>query len=89
MFTLKAFAVDEVQERAAVLVPFAIRETVPDGLNPWHERPAGIVSVRATLPAKLRVLVRVITEVIAAPVVPVGEVALIVKSPTRDTKLVV
>ena len=51
---------------------------------------AGLVTgVRATVPTKLNVLVRVIVEVIDEPVVPLGEVALIVKSPTWDTKLAV
>ena len=59
-------------------------------MNALQVRPAGRgVSERATVPTKLNVLVRVIVEVIDEPVVPLGEVALIVKSPTWDTKLAV
>src|SRR3989442_2639027 len=82
MFTMKVFAVGEVHERLAVPVPFAERETVADGLKGWHVRPAGTVSPSATEPTKLNVLVRVIVEVRDAPALPLGEVALIVKSPT-------
>src|SRR3989442_13131938 len=82
MFAMKVFAVGEVHERLAVPVPFAERETVADGLNGWHVRPAGTVSPSATEPTKLNVLVRVIVEVRDAPALPLGEVALIVKSPT-------
>jgi len=82
MFTLKAFTVVEVHERLAVPVPFVARETAAEGLNDWHVRPAGTVSPSATVPTKLNVLVRVIVEEIDEPTAPLGDVALIVKSPT-------
>src|SRR5437667_2092018 len=82
MFTLKAFTVVEVHERLAVPVPFVARETAAERLNDWHVRPAGTVSPRATVPTKLNVLVRVIVELIDEPTAPLGDVALIVKSPT-------
>ena len=82
MFTLKALAVVEVQERLAVPVPFVARETAAEGLNDWHVRPEGTVSPRATVPTKLNVLVRVIVEEIDEPAAPLGFEALIVKSPT-------
>ena len=82
MFTLKAFAVVEVHERLAVPVPFAARETVAEGLNGWHVKPVGTVSSRATEPTKLNVLVRVIVEEIDDPTAPLGDEALIEKSPT-------
>jgi hypothetical protein len=89
MFTLKTPRVGEVHERLAVPVPFAERETLADGLNGWQVKPAGRgVSERAIEPTKLNVLVRVIVEVNDAPGAPVGEVALIEKSPTCETKLV-
>jgi hypothetical protein len=75
-------AVDDVHERLAVPVPLAATEIVADGLNGWHVKPAGTVSPRATVPAKLNELVRVTVEEIDEPVAPVGEVALIEKSPT-------
>jgi hypothetical protein len=83
---MKAFAVVEVQERLAVPVPFAARETVAEGLNGWHVNPAGTLAERTTEPAKLNELVRVTVEEIDEPVAPVGEVALIEKSPTCETK---
>jgi hypothetical protein len=89
MFTLKEEIIVEVHDRLAVPVPFAEREMVADGLNGWHVRPAGTVSARATEPTKLNVLVRVTVEVIDAPRAPFGEVALIEKSPTCETKLAV
>jgi hypothetical protein len=82
MFTLKEVVIVEVHERLAVPVPFAERETVAEGLNAWHVKLAGTISVRATEPTKLNVLVRVIVEEIDEPTPPVGDVALIVKSPT-------
>jgi hypothetical protein len=82
MFTLKEVVMVEVHERLAVPVPFAERETVADGLNAWHVKPEGTISVRATEPAKLNVLVRVIVEEIDEPAAPLGLEALIVKSPT-------
>ncbi len=87
MFTMKVFAVGEVHERLAVPVPFAERETVADGLNGWHVRPAGTVSPSATEPTKLNVLVRVIVEEIDEPAAPLGFEALIVKSPTWTVAL--
>jgi hypothetical protein len=82
MFTLKEVVIVEVHERLAVPVPFAERETVADGLNGWHVKPEGTISVRATEPTKLNVLVKVIVEEIDEPTPPVGDVAPIVKSPT-------
>jgi hypothetical protein len=70
-----------------VPVLLAVRGTF-GGLNGWQVRPPEGVAVRATLPAKLNVLVRVTVEVIDAPEFPVGNVALVRKSPTWDTKLV-
>ena len=59
-------------------------------MNALQMTPAGRgVSERATEPTKLKVLVRVIVEDIDVPVAPLGDVALIVKSPTWDTKLAV
>ena len=51
-------------------------------VNGWQVKPAGTISVRATEPTKLNVLVRVIVEEIDVPAEPLGEVALMVKSPT-------
>ena len=74
--------VGEVQERLEVPVPFAVRDTGVT-VNALHVKPAGRgVSERPTEPTKLNVLVRVIVELIDEPVVPLGDVALIVKSPT-------
>ncbi len=87
MFTMKLPTVGEVHERLAVPVPFAERETVADGLNGWHVRPAGTVSPSATEPTKLNVLVRVIVEEIDEPAAPLGFEALIVKSPTWTVAL--
>jgi len=81
-------AVGVVQERLEVPVPLAVRVTGV-GLNGLQVTPAGTVSVRPTVPAKLNVLGRVMVDVIDEPTVPVGDVALIVKSPTWDTKLAV
>ncbi len=51
-------------------------------------KPAGRgVSERATEPTKLNVLVRVIVELIDEPAGPLGEVAVIVKSPTWTVEL--
>jgi len=89
MVTEKAPAVGEVQERLEVPVPFAVRDTGVT-VNALHVKPAGRgVSERPTEPTKLNVLVSVIVEEIDEPVVPLGDVALIVKSPTWDTKLAV
>jgi len=72
-----------------VPVPFAVSDTGVT-VNALQVRPAGRgVSDKATVPTKLNVLVRVMVEVIEEPAVPLGDVALIVKSPTWDTKLAV
>ena len=73
-------AVVEEQVKFEVPVPFAVRVTL-GAVNAVHDKPVGIVSVNATVPAKLNVLVRVTVEV-NEPTGPVGEDALIVKSPT-------
>ena len=82
MFTMKEVLIVEVQERLTIPVPFAERETVAEGLNGWHVKPAGTVSPRETEPTKLNVLVRVMVEEIDEPAAPLGFEALIVKSPT-------
>jgi len=79
--TEKLPVVSEEQERLEVPVLLAVSDTGVT-VNELQERPAGTVSVRLTAPAKLNVLVRVIVELIDEPVVPLGDVALIVKSPT-------
>jgi len=72
-----------------VPVPLAVKDTGVT-VNALQITPAGRgVSERATEPTKLKVLVRVIVEDIDVPVAPLGDVALIVKSPTWDTKLAV
>ena len=82
MVTEKAPAVVEVQDSEDVPVPFAVRDTGVT-VNALQVKPAGRgVSERATVPTKLNVLVSVIVEETNEPVVPVGDVALIVKSPT-------
>ena len=82
MPTMKALAVAEVQLMLAMPVPFAESGTVAVGVKGWQVRPEGTVSPRATVPTKLNVLVRVIVEEIDEPTAPLGDVALIVKSPT-------
>jgi len=72
----------EVQLMLAMPVPFAESGTVAVGLKGWQVRPEGTVSPRATEPTKLNVLVRVIEEEIDVLVAPLGDVALIEKSPT-------
>ena len=80
--TEKAPAVGDVQERLEVPVPLAVRDTGVT-VNALHVKPAGRgVSERPTEPTKLNVLVRVIVELIDAPAAPLGDVALILKSPT-------
>ena len=75
-------AVGEVQERLEVPVPFAVNDTGVT-VNALQVKPEGRgVSERATEPTKLNVLVRVIVEEIDEPATPLGDVALIVKSPT-------
>ena len=82
MFTMKEPAVGEVHERLDVAVAFAVRDTGVT-VNALQVKPAGRgVSERATEPTKLNVLVRVIVEEIDEPAAPLGDVALIVKSPT-------
>ncbi len=80
--TEKVFAVGEVQDNDDVPVPFAVSDTGVT-VNALQVKPAGRgVSERATEPTKLNVLVRVTVELIDDPAAPVGDVALIVKSPT-------
>jgi hypothetical protein len=81
MFTMKVPTVGEVHVRIDVPVLLAVSDTGVT-VNAWHVKPAGTVSVRATEPTKLNVLVRVIVEAIDEPAAPLGDVALIVKSPT-------
>ena len=81
MVTVKVFAVEEVQTRFEVPVPLAVKVTGVT-VNGLHVNPAGTVSVKATVPAKLNVLVRVTIDVIDEPAEPLGDVALMVKSPT-------
>ena len=65
-----------------VPVPFAASDTGVT-VNALQVKPAGRgVSERATEPTKLNVLVRVMVDVIDVPAAPLGDVALIVKSPT-------
>jgi hypothetical protein len=80
--------VGEVHERLDVPVPFAASDTGV-GPNGLQVKPAGTVSERATEPTKLNVLVRVIVEEIDVLAAPLGEVALIVKSPTWTVELAV
>ena len=81
MSTANEPAVGEEQERPEVPVPFAASETGVE-LNGLQVKPEGTVSVRATEPTKLNVLVRVMVEEIDEPGIPLGEEALIEKSPT-------
>ncbi len=87
MVTVKLPAVDEVQDNDDVPVPFAVSDTGVT-VNALQVKPAGRgVSESATVPTKLNVLVRVIVDEIDEPVVPLGDVALIVKSPTWTVEL--
>jgi len=80
--TEKVPAVGEVQERLEVPVPFAVNDTGVT-VNALQVKPAGRgVSERATEPTKFWVLVRVTVEEIDDPAMPLGEVALIEKSPS-------
>jgi hypothetical protein len=81
MLTMKLPAVGEVHERLDVAVALAVSDTgvTVKGLQ---VKPTGTVSLRATEPTKLNVLVKVTVEAIDAPAAPFGDVALIVKSPT-------
>jgi len=74
-------AVGEEQERLEVPVPFAASDTGVT-VNALQVKPDGTVSVRPTEPTKLNVLVRVTVEEIDEPGIPLGEEALIEKSPT-------
>jgi len=63
-------------------VPLAVNDTGVT-VNALQVKPEGRgVSERATEPTKLNVLVRVMVEMIDEPAAPLGDVALIVKSPT-------
>ena len=81
MSTTNEPAVGEEQERPEVPVPFAASDTGVT-VNALQVKPAGTVSVRPTEPTKLNVLVRVMVEEIDEPGIPLGEEALIEKSPT-------
>ena len=82
MVTEKVPAVGDVQERLEVPVPLAVNDTGVT-VNALQVKPEGRgVSERATEPTKFWVLVRVTVEEIDDPAVPLGEVALIEKSPT-------
>ena len=82
MFTTNEPVVGEEQERLEVPVPLAASDTGVT-VNALQVKPAGRgVSERATEPTKLNVLVRVTVELIDVPATPLGDVALIVKSPT-------
>jgi hypothetical protein len=69
-----------------VPVPLAVSGTF-GGLSGWQVRPVDGVAVRATLPAKLNVLVSVIVEVRVVPRLPLGDEPLAVKSPTCEMKV--
>ena len=80
--TGNAPVVVEVQDNEEVPVPLAASDTGVT-VNALHVKPAGRgVSERAAVPTKLNVLVRVIVDEIDEPAAPLGDVALIVKSPT-------
>ena len=81
MSTGNEHAVGEEQERLEVPVPFAASDTGVT-VNALQVKPDGTVSVRPTEPTKLNVLVRVTVEEIDEPGIPLGEEALIEKSPT-------
>jgi len=81
IFTTNMPVAGEEQDRLEVPVPFAVRDTGVT-VNALQVRPTGTVSVRPTEPTKLNVLVRVMVEEIDEPAAPLGDVALIVKSPT-------
>ena len=84
--TGNAPVVVEVQDNEDVPVPFAVSDTGVT-VNGLHVRPAGEVSVRPTVPTKLNVLVRVMVEEIDEPGAPLGDAALIEKSPTWTVEL--
>jgi len=82
MFTTNEPVVGEVQDNEEVPVPLAVNDTGVT-VNALQVKPAGRgVSERATEPTKLNVLVRVTVDEIDEPTTPLGDVALIVKSPT-------
>ncbi len=82
MLTTNVPIVGELQDRLEVPVPFAVSDTGVT-VNALQVKPAGRgVSERATEPTKFWVLVRVTVEEIDDPAMPLGEVALIEKSPT-------
>ncbi len=82
MLTTNVPIVGELQDRLEVPVPFAVSDTGVT-VNALQVKPAGRgVSERATEPTKFWVLVRVTVEEIDDPALPLGEVALIEKSPT-------
>jgi hypothetical protein len=58
-------------------------------LKALHTRPAGIVAVSTTEPAKFSELVKVMVEFIVKPALPLGEVAETEKSPTWEMNLAV
>ncbi len=62
-------------------VPLAVNGILV-AVNREHVRPGAVLLVRVTVPTKLNVLVRVIAEVSDAPALPLGDVAVIRKSPT-------
>jgi len=70
-----------VQVRLAVPVPLAVRLTLVEGIA-MQLKPNGTVSSNDTAPTKFSVLVKVIVDVNEAPALPLGELAVIVKSPT-------
>ena len=79
-------AVAELKLQEAVTVAFAVIVTAVAGQV--IVRPAGAVPVRVMLPAKLNVLVRETpTETPVWPTLRLAPVALMVKSPTWETKL--
>ena len=80
--------VADVHDSFDVPVPLAVRVTGVV-LKPPHDRPAGIVALNATEPAKFSELVNVTSDVIKKPALPLGDVAEIEKSPTWDTNPVV
>ena len=81
-------AVVELNEHDAVTVAFAVMATAVAGQV--IVSPAGAVPVSVTDPAKLNVLVRETpTETPVWPTFKLAPVALIVKSPTCETKLAV
>ena len=83
MVTVKVVVVvtEAVQVRLDEPVPLADNETLV-AVSALHLRPVTVLLVRATVPTKLLVLSRVIVDVRDAPELPLGDVAVIVKSPT-------